>query len=71
MSDVISNYPEESDLLDSDNIYPESENTVRQQMLERMSSILSDMVSLYYKHTCVKKALKGKPKSGCLRQVLA
>ena len=47
VTEVISNYPEQADLLESDNIYPESDDdSVRQRLLEKMSSLLSDMVSL-------------------------
>ena len=52
--ELLSNYPgDSSDLIEPENVYPDTDNMVReqilerQQILERVNSILSDMVSMY------------------------
>ena len=47
--DVISNYPDDTSLLETDNIYPDSSDAaVREQILDRVNSILSDLVNKQY-----------------------
>lgn len=43
--DVISNYPDDTSLLETDNVYPDSSDAaVREQILDRVNSILSDLL---------------------------
>ena len=51
--ELLSNYPDDtSDVIGQDNVYPDNDDVVReeilerQQILERVNSILSDMVSI-------------------------
>ena len=62
MPELLSNYPDDSsDLIEQDNVYPDNDDVVReqilerQQILERVNSILSDMVSTFlYLRFCTK-----------------
>ena len=42
-----------------------------EKLLELMTCAADDILIFFYSQTCVKQAPMGKPKTGCLRQVLA
>ena len=65
MPELLSNYPDDSsDLIEQDNVYPDNDDVVReqilerQQILERVNSILSDMVRHFYTPDFAQSLLK-------------